>query len=42
MINSEWCDLNTRPSIPKTDTLPATLHSVKLSYRKKKNVKSYF
>ena len=25
---SEWCDSNTWPSIPKTDTLPAALHSV--------------
>lgn len=24
---SEWCDLNTRLSIPKTDTLPTALHS---------------
>ena len=24
---SEWCDSNTRLSIPKTDTLPPALHS---------------
>jgi hypothetical protein len=27
---SEWCDLNTRLSIPKTDTLPTALHSENL------------